>query len=181
MLTIHGQGSQGLVVFDALKASNPSAEVKWTDAKNGSLPKPTDYFICAIGDNRTRLDMGGTLTVIHPAARISDTAEIGQGVFVGAFAFIGPKAKIGDYAIINNGAIIEHECEVGRAAHVASGAVLSGRVVVGEGVLVGAGATVRIGQKIGAWAVVGAGAVVVDDIPDGQTWVGNPARQLVRD
>ncbi|MDD4892241.1 MAG: acetyltransferase [Phycisphaerae bacterium] len=176
--TIHGRGSHGLVVFDALQAANPSAIVKWTDDKDGSRPKPTDYFICAVGDNRVRDAMGGDLTVIHPTACVSGTAEVGRGAFVGAFAFVGPKAKIGDCAIINNGAVIEHECVVGRAAHVASGAVLSGRAQVGEGTLIGAGAVVRLGQHVGAWATVGAGAVVVKDVPDNETWVGNPARKL---
>jgi len=30
--------------------------------------------------------------------------------------------------------------------------------------------------KIGKWCTIGAGAVVISDIPDGATVVGNPAR-----
>jgi serine acetyltransferase len=31
---------------------------------------------------------------------------------------------------------------------------------------------------IGAGAVIGMGSVVLSDVPDGQTWVGVPARKL---
>jgi serine acetyltransferase len=32
--------------------------------------------------------------------------------------------------------------------------------------------------KIGNNVTVGMGAVVLKDIPDGETWIGNPARKL---
>ena len=43
---------------------------------------------------------------------------------------------------------------------------------------VGANATVLGGITIGANALIGAGAVVTKDVPDGETWVGNPARRI---
>lgn len=176
-ITIHGRGSHGMVVFDAMKAANPSAVVRWTDDAEGERPSDRDYFIAAIGDNRARSRFRGLMTVIHPTALISPAAEVGEGTFIAARAFIGPKAKVGRGAIINTGAVIEHECIVGDFAHIASGAILSGRAEVGEGALVGAGAVIRFGQKVGAWATVGCGAVVVKDVPAGEVWVGNPARK----
>jgi acetyltransferase-like isoleucine patch superfamily enzyme len=37
---------------------------------------------------------------------------------------------------------------------------------------------IRENVRIGAGAVIGMGAVVLADVPDGQTWVGSPARKL---
>ena len=48
--------------------------------------------------------------------------------------------------------------------------------VICRGASIGAGAVIRCGITIGEWAMVGCGAVVVDNVPDGATVVGNPAR-----
>jgi acetyltransferase EpsM len=58
--------------------------------------------------------------------------------------------------------------------------VSRGRVHVGEGTHIGAGVVVLPNLKIGKWCTVGAGAVVICDIPDFTTAVGNPARILVK-
>jgi len=49
---------------------------------------------------------------------------------------------------------------------------------VGAGSYVGARAVIRQQLRVGAGALVGMGAVVVRDVPDGATVVGNPARPL---
>ncbi len=52
--------------------------------------------------------------------------------------------------------------------------------LVKKGASIGAGAVIVAGVTIGEGAMVGAGAVVTKDIPDGETWVGNPARPLIK-
>lgn len=152
--------------------------IRLTNDAEGTRPGPLESFICAIGDNRVRKEVGGNTNVVHPTAILSEGIDWGQGIFVAGDVFIGPKVKIGDGAIINTGAICEHECIIGAYAHIASGAVLSGKVEIGEGALIGAGVVIRLGQKVGAWAVVGCGAVVVHDLRHDQTYVGNPARRI---
>jgi acetyltransferase-like isoleucine patch superfamily enzyme len=49
---------------------------------------------------------------------------------------------------------------------------------VGRKTFVGAGAIIRQGITIGENVMVGAGAVVIRDIPDNTTVVGNPQRVL---
>lgn len=176
MKAVHGHGGHGRSVADAM-GDEPFL---WTDDAEGTEPPWGSEFICAIGDNATRKRIGGGLTVIHPAAVVSDTATIGRGVFIGALAVIGPCATVCDRAIINTGAIVEHDCRVGPCAHIASGAVLSGNVRVGEGAMVGAGSVVKQGLSIGDWSTVGCGAAVVCDVPSRQTWVGVPARPLTK-
>jgi acetyltransferase EpsM len=55
---------------------------------------------------------------------------------------------------------------------------VAGGVHVGEGTWIGAGAVVKQGINIGSWCMIGAGAVVVNDVPDGLTVVGVPARVM---
>ncbi len=49
---------------------------------------------------------------------------------------------------------------------------------MGEGSHIGIGASVIQGITIGKWCTIGAGAVIIKDIPDGATVVGNSGRVI---
>ena len=51
---------------------------------------------------------------------------------------------------------------------------------IGNHVIIGAGAKVLGPLRVGDDARIGAAAVVLREVPDGATMVGNPARQVVR-
>lgn len=144
--------------------------------------------IAAIGDGTERLkllrrlnDIGfETSAIIHPSAIISRNAQIGQGVFVGPGAVINVGARIGDGAIVNTGARIDHDCMIGAGSHIAPGTTLSGGVTVGERTWLGTGCAVRQGVTIGDDVTVGVGAAVVTDLLASKTYVGVPARPLVK-
>ena len=53
---------------------------------------------------------------------------------------------------------------------------MNGECRVGDGAFFGTGAIVTPGLRVGADAKVGAGAVVLEDVPEGATVVGVPAR-----
>lgn len=115
-------------------------------------------------------------TAIPPKAIISDSAKIGKGSVVMPGAIVNADVSIGRHCIINTKASIDHECQMGDYVHIAPGATLSGNVEVGDCSWIGVGACVKQGIKIGKNCMIGAGAVVVNDIPDGATAYGNPAK-----
>ena len=176
-MIIHGKGGHGKVVLDAAYAAG-WVGVTVTDDSEGTRPLATDRFITAIGDSAVRRAVRGTVNVIHPTAYIAESAKIGLGVYVGAFAVVNPDSVVGDGAIINTHAVVEHDCTVGAFAHIAPGAVLCGGVTIGDNVLIGANSVVKQGLAVSGGVTVGCGAVVVEDIPAGETWAGNPARLL---
>lgn len=140
-------------------------------------------MIVSIGDDKTRKEKVESLTcqyatAIHPSAIISPSAKIGEGTVVMPGAIINAGAVIGKHCIINTGASIDHECEIGDFCHIAPHATLCGQVHVGDGTLVGVGASVIPSVEIGKWCTVGAGAAVVENVPDDQTVVGVPAKEL---
>ena len=45
-----------------------------------------------------------------------------------------------------------------------------------KGATIGAGSVILPGITIGANAFVGAGSVVTKDVPEGELWIGNPAK-----
>jgi sugar O-acyltransferase (sialic acid O-acetyltransferase NeuD family) len=145
---------------------------------------PHDAVIVAIGDNRTRARLTGSLpdeafwTAVHPASVVCEDAGIGPGSMICAGAIVNTGAVIGRGVILNTACSVDHHNTIGDFVHIAPGARLGGEVTVGEGAFVGIGAVVLPQITIGAWSVIGAGAVVIRDVPDGATVVGNPARPL---
>jgi acetyltransferase EpsM len=114
--------------------------------------------------------------IVHPSAVISPSAVLEQAVFVGPRAIINARATVGMGTIINSGAIIEHDCAIGAFCHIAPGAVLAGGATVGRGSLIGAGAVVLPRLAIAPAVTLGAGSVATENLPEGATAAGNPAR-----
>lgn len=143
-------------------------------------------YILGIGDNAIREKTAKILlnkqqemlTLQHQSAVISKYAKLGQGCFVASHVSVNTLASIADFCILNTGCIIEHECNIQQSAHIAPGAVLAGNVSVGRRTFVGANSVIKQGVKIGDDVIIGAGAVVINDIPDHTTVVGNPAKQI---
>ena len=198
-LVIYGAGGHGLVVAEAAEAAGRRIVGFLDDRVEAGSPvgpwhviapsildedAPALEVIAAVGDNAARQALHERLvqaghqpaSVIHPTAWVSPSAVLGQGVYVGARAVVSAQARIGDGAIINTAAIVEHHGRIDAFSHIAVGAVLSGHVHVGHGTLIGTGASVRPGIRIGAAVIVGVGAAVVENVPDGVTVMGVPAR-----
>lgn len=137
--------------------------------------------ILAIGDNATRRRLDGQLgldwlSVVHPAAWVDRSVDVGPGVFVAAGAIVQPGCRLGAHCIVNTLAGVDHDSHLGAWSHVAPGARLGGGVFVGDEALIGVGASVIPGARIGARTVVGVGAAVVGAIADDQVVMGVPAR-----
>lgn len=140
------------------------------------------YFI-AIGDNKLRekicesllkKDFHPPINAIHPMAVLGSGMTMGKGIMIAANVAVNPMSQIGEGVILNTGSIIEHECIIHHFAHIAPGATLAGNVRVGPCSFVGANAVVKQGITIGSNVTIGAGAVVIKDVPDNATVVGNP-------
>jgi len=146
-------------------------------------PSGYDCATCAIGDSRARescwnkwSDVLDFQTLIHPSAWVSPYARIGVGTQVAQNVVVSSQAQIGVNVILNVGCVTAHDTVVGDHTHIAPGARLGGGAKVGSTTLVGTGAIVLPGVVVGSGCVIGAGAVVVNDVPDGHTAIGVPAR-----
>jgi sugar O-acyltransferase (sialic acid O-acetyltransferase NeuD family) len=194
-IILWGGGGHAKVVYDALRAQAVTVVcvvdqkypgdffgIKWR-AEYDDKFLPGGKVILSIGDNHTRKRLVGScrhefFTARHPSAILAEDALVGIGSMVLHGVIVQTGSRIGEHVILNTGCQVDHDCTIGNFAHVAPGSVLCGNVSVGEGALVGAGAIITPGRKIGAWSIVGAGAVVIQDVPDGATVVGVPAKRL---
>ncbi len=118
------------------------------------------------------------VNTVHPAAIISDSAQLGAGAQIMAGAIIQADTRIGDNVIVNSGASVDHDCVIGDHVHIAPGSTLAGGVQIGAGSLVGAGSTILENVRVGANCTIAGGATVIDDIANDSTVAGTPARPL---
>ncbi len=104
---------------------------------------------------------------IHPGTRIGKRLFIDHGMGV----VIGETAEIGDDCTLYQGVTLGGTSLTrGQKRH----------PTLGSGVIVGSGAQVLGPFRVGDGARIGAAAVVLREVPDGTTMVGNPARQVAR-
>ena len=185
-LMIYGAGGHGLVLEDTALLSSFQSVNFFDDNMNVnntiSFITKKSAVIIGIGNNQSRKNISekypdlNYIKLIHPTSVLSKSAEVLDGTVVLAQAFVGIATKIGKHVIINSSASIDHHCVINDFVHIAPNATLCGNVIIEEGVLIGAGAVVLPGIRIGAWSTIAAGAVVINDIPPGQTYIGNPAK-----
>ncbi|HEY8962920.1 MAG TPA: sugar acetyltransferase, partial [Alphaproteobacteria bacterium] len=66
------------------------------------------------------------LKLVHPAAYVSEFAEVGDGAQIMAGCVIQPHAMVGENAIINTRASIDHHSIIGAHTHIAPGVTVCG-------------------------------------------------------
>lgn len=113
---------------------------------------------------------------IHPAARVSSRARLGDGCFINAMAVVSTHTTLGRSVFVSRGALIGHHTSIGDYCTVQPGANVAGVVTMGSDTYVGMGAVVLDRLKVGQGCVIAAGAVVTQDVPDHVQVMGVPAR-----
>lgn len=115
-------------------------------------------------------------TLVHPTARVSRKASLGDGCFVSPFCVISSNTTLGEQVFVNRGALIGHHTKIGSFVTIHPGVNIAGMVSIGDGTYIGMSSTVIDKVSIGWNCVVGAGAVVVKDVPDAVQVMGVPAK-----
>ncbi|AZQ45231.1 acetyltransferase [Nonlabens ponticola] len=187
---VYGAGGHGKVIAEILKSN--AVDVNGFIDQDISIHRlleknvkhtieETDRIVLAIGANEARKKLFikyheyvAHQHFAHSKSNVSDTAAIGIQTVVMAGAVVNAQARIGKGCIINTNATIEHDCIIADFVHISPGATLAGNVTVGEGSHIGINASVIPGVSIGKGCTIGAGSVIIKDVPDSTTVVGNP-------
>ena len=142
-----------------------------SDCQNNNIPDNTNIWqFCVvlpnsrIGENcnicshcliENEVIIGNNVT-IKSGVQIWDGIEVQDNVFIGAnVSFTNdkyPKSKNHNWTLL--------------------------KTKICSGASIGAGAVILPGIIIGKDAVIGAGSVVTKNVPDGEIWVGNPAKRI---
>ena len=135
---------------------------------------------------------------------IPESTNIWQFCVIFPHAQIGENCNICSHCLIENEAVVGNNCTIKCGVQLWDGMILEDSVFIGanvtftndvyprsknedwtlmktivrKGATIGAGSTILPGIEIGENAMVEAGSVVTKNIPSGEVWAGNPAKQL---
>ena len=140
-----------------------------TDCKNPNIPETTNIW---------------QFCVVLPGA------VIGENCNICSHCLIENDVKIGNNVTIKSGVQVWDGIEIGDNVHIGANVTFTNdkyprsknpdwqllRTKICEGASIGAGSTMLCGITIGRNAMIGAGSVVTKDVPEGELWLGNPAR-----
>ncbi len=156
----------------------------------GGLDKIEDFnkenywFVICIGNNYIRqriyekYNKLNYYTAIHPKATIAGEVLIGEGTVIMANVVVNACSTIGKQCILNTASIIEHDNELKDYVHISPNTILCGGVNINDCSWIGAGSVVKQQTSIGKSVIVGAGSVIIRDIEDNCTVVGNPGKVI---
>lgn len=172
-LSLHGSDISGVPVVGGLEHALEAEE---------------ELLVCA-GPGWVRAEIVSRLTAdgIRPgryATHIDHTAVIGGGVTIGPGTIIlggcvlTCDMVLGAHVVLMPRVVLTHDDSVGDFVTLTAGVSVGGRVTIGRCAYLGMNAAVRQDLLIGESATLGMGGVLVRNLPDGQTWAGNPARPL---
>jgi UDP-3-O-[3-hydroxymyristoyl] glucosamine N-acyltransferase len=162
---------------------------------NGTIihPNVVIYPKTIIGKNcviRTHVSLGTEGLGLELDADTNSFIKFPQlgGVILGDDVEIGPTSTVRrsalDDTIIKKGTKIGslvnigHNCVIGSNCILTCQIVTSGSSVIGDNVFMGVNSIVKNGVNIGSHVTIGQGAVVTKNVPDGTTYVGNPAEDI---
>jgi sugar O-acyltransferase (sialic acid O-acetyltransferase NeuD family) len=122
------------------------------------------HVVVAITDNETRLQVANSLrvlgaqflSVVHPAAYVSEAAVVGDGCVLAAGTVVHPDAAVGSHCFLGPRSVVDRDAEVGAGTWISAGAVVGSgarvgaRTVLGQNSSVGRKAVVDDGVELGA-------------------------------
>ncbi len=128
-----------------------------------------------------RPDLGGPVPRIVKVPHLGHV-ELGDDVELGANTCVD-RAKfaattIGSGSKLDNLVQIGHNCRLGRMVMISGSVAVGGTVTIGDGTVIGGATIFKDHVKVGKKCQIAGGSAVVDDVPDGETWGGYPAKPL---
>jgi acetyltransferase EpsM len=185
-----GAGGHAAELRDYIRFNNNMPNRKKIEVEGFIDDDPSTYehyayeeaFLGAIKGHEVRQDVCYLMAIANLKYRrliierfIEEGAELIG--FIHPTALISPSAEIHPSAVISH---IGHDTQIGDYNFISPQVALSGNTKIGNENLLGTNSATIPGVKIGNNNLIGAGAIVIKDLPDGVTVVGNKARILER-
>jgi acetyltransferase-like isoleucine patch superfamily enzyme len=132
----------------------------------------------------------GVDTQVWQYCVILKSARLGMNCNICAHCFIENDVRIGNNVTIKCSVYLWDGIEIGDDVFIGPNVTFTNdkyprskqypesflKITVKQGASIGAGAIILGGVTIGTHAMIGAGSIVTRDVPDGQLWIGSPAK-----
>lgn len=181
------QGYSSIFYLDDKKNSQDDNQIIGTCCEVNKYLKDHDIFV-GFGNNEVRKywitylknQNASIITLIHPSAILGSNVKIKEGTIIMANAVIQANTIIEEGCIINTAATIDHDCTLQKFTHICPGVHIAGGVEIKESCWIGIGSSIIQQICIEKEITVGAGAVVVENLIEKGTYVGVPAKKVIR-
>jgi sugar O-acyltransferase (sialic acid O-acetyltransferase NeuD family) len=144
------------------------------------------WFHCAIGDNARRkaafkkaMDRHWIpATLVHPSVIIAPGVQIGAGTYIAAACVLSTGVRTGEAVLLNMNVSVGHDSVLEDFSQASPGSRINGHCTLGELSFLGSNASLLPGIKVGAKAKVASNSFAINNIPEGTSVIGIPAKQL---
>ena len=115
-------------------------------------------------------------TLIDPRATVSPRARIDNGSIICEFASVHADVSMGMNCLVQPYCVVAHDTQIGDHSVLSPHCAPGGASVFGKRVFVGMHSSIKEKLTIGDDVIIAMGAAVFQNLPEGVTVVGNPAR-----
>lgn len=120
------------------------------------------------------------ISLIHPNVQISKWVTLGRGAVITAGCILTCAIEIGDFVQLNVNTTICHDCNIGDFFTTAPAVNINGNCIIASDVYFGCGSATKQGVSICSSVIIGMGAMVLRDITEPGTYIGIPAKKLLK-
>lgn len=145
--------------------------------------EPGQIIVCALGEPQLRerysqplVDQGAYFMDLTPDLHRAPGLKLGGGGIYERNVCVGADSHLGRFVLMHSFSVVGHDVQVGDFTTIGSFAFIGGGAQIGSHVTIFPHVSILPGIKIGRGARIGAGSVVIRDVPEGITVMGNPAR-----
>lgn len=171
---LHGTSVSGVDILGPLETvqDHPEAEILICAGRGHSRRLILDR-LSALGVGVDRY-----ATVVDPSVIVGQSCSFGPGSIALAGSVLTADVSVGAHVVLMPRVVLTHDDLVQDYATLCAGVTLGGNVQIGPEAYLGMASSVRERCVIGTESVLGMGSVLLQDLPDGETWAGVPAHSL---
>lgn len=150
------------------------------------VPQEEERFLLALGTPQDRRDIAvalkargaGFLSLLHPMAKISPTARLGEGVILYPFTLVSCYVELGDFCMMNAYSGCGHDAKVGAYSVLAPYAAVLGFSEVGEGCFLSTHSMLAPKKSLGKEGMIAANSAAFRDAPEQSLVLGVPGKNM---
>lgn len=116
--------------------------------------------------------------LIHPSARVSKSAVIGEGSIIGIDCIISANVRLGRHVFLNMRTVVGHDAVINDFCSCLVNCVIAGGVQMLECSLLGSGSIIMEKTTVGSGARISMGSIVSFDVEDNHVVMTRPSKSM---